>query len=192
VVLVSSAPDGTADDPAQSLVAAKGLGVPVFIAGVGPAIDRSYLQQLTDAAGGRFTETNVANGIVGLLADVSELLRNQYVVTFDASGIDVDTTHLVDLHVEVAADGSTGAVTRIVCPGVVCAVFKDLQAGDALSGPQRIVADVVSSEQIQSVTDGRDAPGSALRVQRRVGGVRGRRPYSGAECHDVLRESAAR
>jgi VWFA-related protein len=152
LVLLSSGADDTQDDPRQSLVAAKGLGVPIFIIGLGSGIDRAYLQQLTDAGGGRFSETSTPDGLVSLYHDVSELLRNQYVVSLDASALRIETSRAVTLHVDVTAGESTGTSERVVCPAQVCASFRELQAGARLAKSQSLVADVVASESIQSVS----------------------------------------
>jgi len=152
LVLLSSGADDTQGDPRQSLVAAKGLGVPIFIIGLGNGIDRGYLQQLTDAGGGRFSETSAPEGLIPLYHDVSELLRNQYVVGLDASGLDVEAARVVTLHVDVTAGESSGTSERVVCPAKICASFRELQAGARLATSQSIVADVVSSEGIQSVS----------------------------------------
>jgi Mg-chelatase subunit ChlD len=152
VVLVSAGADSTQGDPGQSLVAAKGLGVPLFVVGAGTQIDRSYLQQLTDAAGGRLLEAAVSESLPAILGDVGELLRNQYVIDFDASALDIDTTHLVNLTLDVTTSGATGTTQRIVCPGSVCAVFQGIEEGVRVAEAQQIVAEVVSTERIQSVS----------------------------------------
>lgn len=152
LVLLSSGPDDTQSDPRQSLVAAQGLGVPVYALGLGPSIDRSYLQNLTAAGGGRFAETATPDGLAALYAGVSELIRNQYVVTLDAAGLDIDTSTPAALTVDVAASAGSGSAERLVCPAEVCASFRNLPDGAELKEETVIVADVLSSQSVQSVS----------------------------------------
>lgn len=90
VVLLSDGQDfGTAGetDRATSLAAARAAAVPLFLVGLGESIDRAYLEELASAASGRLLLAPGPEALRGLYQSIGSVLRNQYVVTLDASGL---------------------------------------------------------------------------------------------------------
>jgi hypothetical protein len=152
VLLSTSADSGNAGSRQQSLVAAKGLGVPAYVIALGAAVDEAYLRELTDAGGGQLMQTPTPDGLVQLYQNVSDLIRDQYVLTVDASALGLNTTDATTLHVSVNNGSASGSGERAVCPGKVCASYRGLKAGAQFKGTQTIVADVISAGKVNSVS----------------------------------------
>ncbi len=88
VVLLSDGLDnGSVLLSADALTMAETLGVPVFAIGLGADIDRDYLQELAQISGGQFAETPSPEGLAQIYQEAGELLRGQYILTLDASGL---------------------------------------------------------------------------------------------------------
>jgi VWFA-related protein len=87
IFLSDGAQDGVAPTIGrdEAVAAAAGIGVPFFAIGEGRAIDREYLQRLAEVTHGRYLEAPNPRELGALYASVGQLLRSQYVVTFDAS-----------------------------------------------------------------------------------------------------------
>ena len=152
VLLSASADSGGAGSRQQSLVAAKGLGVPAYVIGLGNAVDQEYLRELTDAGGGQLMQTDTPEGLPQLYQNVSDLIRDQYVLTVDASALGLSATAVTTLHVAVTNGDASGSAERVVCPSKVCASFHQLEAGANLKDGQTVVADVVSADTVESVS----------------------------------------
>jgi VWFA-related protein len=153
VVLLSAASDNGNDElRQQSLIASKGLGVPVFAIGLGGGIDRQYLRELSAGGGGQFTEAATPEGLIQLYQDVSELLRDQYVLTLDASVLGLRPSDAATLRVTATLNGSSGSDERVVCPQRLCVRLSDVAAGDQIAKARTVTADVISIDPVQSVT----------------------------------------
>lgn len=70
----------------QALAAATGAGVPFYVIGLGPSIDRQFLQEVADASGGTLFIAPTSAQLTGLFSQISELLRSEYVLSADVSG----------------------------------------------------------------------------------------------------------
>jgi len=89
--------------------AAATAGAPWFTIGEGTEIDREYLGQLASVTRGRYLEAPDPNDLGALYASVGQLLRSQYIVTFDASATRAAGSQL---EVRLTAGGqSSSAVT---------------------------------------------------------------------------------
>ncbi|HXH22364.1 MAG TPA: VWA domain-containing protein [Dehalococcoidia bacterium] len=69
----------------ESLRLAAEAGVPVYAIGLGPSIDRAYLEQLAGQTGGAFFAAPTPAAIPGIYQQLAELLRSQYVLTIESS-----------------------------------------------------------------------------------------------------------
>ena len=141
VLLTDGAEDGvpltvSRDD---SLKAAFDSGVPFFTIGEGTDIDRQYLQALAAFTRGRYLEAPQLSDITNVYSDVGRLLRDQYAVTFDASGVKTDGSTIV---LTVHAGNATAQATTTYKPGPQFVppplVVQGLHAGDHVSGPTAI------------------------------------------------------
>lgn len=135
----------------EAIAAVQTGGVPVFAIGLGADLDRAYLHELTAASGGRFAETPSPEGLAQLYQDVAELLRGQYVLTLDVSGIALERSQAATLRVDVTANGLAGSDERLVCPQAVCVSLGDLQDGARLETASTITAEVIAQDAVTSV-----------------------------------------
>lgn len=152
VVVLSDGADASGGQSQQALFAAQALGVPVFTIGLGGSIDRDYLQRVAQVSSGLFTETSAPEGLVQLYQNVSELLRDQYVLALDASSLGLSTTEPADLSVTATANGSSGSDQRAVCPQRLCVRLTDVASGDQLSKARTVTANVVAVDAVTSVS----------------------------------------
>lgn len=152
VVVLSDGADASGGQSQQALFAAQALGVPVFTIGLGGGIDRDYLQRLAQVSSGLFTDTSAPEGLVQLYQNVSELLRDQYVLALDASSLGLSTTEPADLSVTATANGSSGSDQRAVCPQRLCVRLTDVASGDKLIKARTVTADVVAVDAVTSVS----------------------------------------
>jgi VWFA-related protein len=81
-----------------------------YVIGVGPDIDRDYLEQLAGRSGGRFFLAAGASEVPEVYAGLAELLRGQFVVTFRASSPAALQDRSVEIRVTKGA--STGYAER--------------------------------------------------------------------------------
>jgi len=68
-----------------SLATAAEAGSPFYVVGVGPEIDREYLEQLATGSGGRYFEAAGAAQVPDVYASLEELLRSQFIASFRAT-----------------------------------------------------------------------------------------------------------
>lgn len=126
----------------QALASAAGAGTPFFTVGEGREIDRAYLEALAAQTKGRYLEAPSPNDLEGLYASIGQLLRSQYVVTFDASSAKDGSTFALQLQ----AGGETATATAPFKAGPGFApppvTVDGLKEGDALSGVRTVTASV--------------------------------------------------
>ena len=79
--------------------------VPVFTIGLGSAIDAAYLKRLAAETGGTYQQTPDAAALERLFQNVADLLKQQYVITYE-SGVPADGQEHT-LEVLVTYQGST-------------------------------------------------------------------------------------
>lgn len=103
VVLLSDGENDTSTSQATaetSLGAATGSGVPVYSIAFGELTDHAYLQSLSSATGGALRDAT-AGSIGDVYAELSLLLRSQYLLTIEASA---------------PADGGPGSLEIVALP----------------------------------------------------------------------------
>lgn len=141
VLLTDGAEDGVPLTISRndSLKAAVNSGVPFFTIGEGTDIDRQYLQALAAFTRGRYLEAPKLSDITNVYSDVGRLLRDQYAVTFDASGAKTNGSTIV---LTVHSGNATAHATTTYKPGPAFVppplVVQGLHAGDRVSGPTAI------------------------------------------------------
>ncbi len=74
-----------------SLDLVRGSGALVFAVGLGPQIDESYLSELAQAGRGQFLPAPLPDDLTQAYLSAGNVLRQQYVLTLDASGLTIDT-----------------------------------------------------------------------------------------------------
>jgi VWFA-related protein len=122
-----------------AIAAAAGIGVSFFAIGEGRSIDRAYLQQLADVTHGRYLEAPNPAELGALYASVGQLLRSQYVVTFDASSAGVGGS---DVTIAVNAAGTSTTATAAYKPGAdfqpQSVTIEGVAAGESISAVRTI------------------------------------------------------
>ncbi len=103
------------DKRAPSLAAAKASGISVVSIGVGPAVDRAYLTELSEATGGRFVTAAAPAALRQAYADLAASIRAQYAVTLLVPP-NVDRTVQSKLSLTVAARSESGRAERVLEP----------------------------------------------------------------------------
>ncbi|MEX2159362.1 MAG: VWA domain-containing protein [Dehalococcoidia bacterium] len=152
VVLLSDGLDfGSSISLEAAIATGQAGGVPVFAIGLGEELDRAYLGQLAEATGGQFAETPSPEGLAALYQQVGELLRGQYIITLDASALDIERSQPINLHLDVTQNGLTGSDERAVCPQSVCVAISGIAEGAQIDGQQTVQAQVVAAEAVTSV-----------------------------------------
>lgn len=86
---------------AGSLAAAQSANAPVFAVGLGQSVDQEYLQNLAQATRGQLLLAPDPGVLAGLYTTIASILRLQYVLTLDATGLDVtDPSLRIDVSVQ--------------------------------------------------------------------------------------------
>ena len=120
IVLLSDGQDfgGPPVDP-QAALASVESGSAVFMSiGLGDAIDQDYLASLAASGRGQFRIAPTAEGLTALYQETAQVLRQQYVLTLDASGIDPAQANGKTIQVQATIGGATliGAATLTLPP----------------------------------------------------------------------------
>ena len=116
-------------DRAGSLAAAGTAGIPVFAIGLGPTIDQGYLQDLVNVTRGQLFLAPSPEALAGLYQSIGAVLRQQYILDVDASGLDaasaktlsVEVTHggivtSADAPLDLSRFAPTPQVTPVMTP----------------------------------------------------------------------------
>jgi hypothetical protein len=108
VVLFSGGPDTAGGDPEQTLARAGESRAVFFVLGFGN-VDEDYLGRLAAAGHGQFLlDTDDLSTLYG---ETAALLRQQYVLTLDASGLDPEAANGQPLDIQVNAAGQVLTTT---------------------------------------------------------------------------------
>jgi VWFA-related protein len=146
ILLSDGAQDGVplTITPDAAIASAASGGTPFFAIGEGNGIDRAYLQALADATKGRYLEAPNPSGLSDLYAGIGQLLRSQYLVTFDATNAHDGST----LTLQLTASGQTASTSEAFSLpagfGPAGVSVSGIAEGDALSAARSITADVGS------------------------------------------------
>lgn len=140
----------------DAIAAAAGAGVPYFTVGEGNGIDRRYLQQLAEVTHGRYLEAPAPKDLAALYAAVGQLLRSQYVVTFEASGVAEKGSSVA---VTVTTDRGSATATIDYAPGGAflppALAITGLESGDSVTEPRTIgIAAAIPGGRASYVVDG--------------------------------------
>jgi VWFA-related protein len=98
-------------DPNTTLQMAATSGAVIITIGLGTEIDANYLSSLAAAGHGQFLQAPTPADLAGAYSQAANILRNQYIVTIDASGVDPAAAAGQPLEVQVVAGGATGSAS---------------------------------------------------------------------------------
>ena len=132
----------------DSLAQASAMGVPFFTVGLGSEIDRTYLDALAQATGGRFLETPSPEGLSQAYQSIGEFLHSQYVVTLMPGALDRTQPLALELEVRV---GEASGVTSETLPALETAAtgpptveIQGLAPGAEIEAPVDLSIEVTS------------------------------------------------
>jgi hypothetical protein len=91
----------------------------IFTIGLGPTIDEAYLTQLAARGRGQYLRAPTPEQLTSVYQSVGSILRNQYVVEFDASAVDQAAAAGQPLTVTVNVGGVTSSAQAAVSVPVV-------------------------------------------------------------------------
>lgn len=103
----------------SSLDLARDSGALVFAVGLGPEIDADYLSDLAEAGKGQFLQAPLPDDLTQAYLSAGNILRQQYVLTLDASSLDVESgTAALVIEAQVAGALAT-ASANVAVPAIV-------------------------------------------------------------------------
>ncbi len=110
--------DVSATTRQTSLDLARNSGALVFAVGLGPEIDDDYLSGLAQAGKGQFLQAPLPGDLTQAYLSAGNVLRQQYVLTLDASNLDVESG-AATLIIETTVAGALAATSaNIAVPAV--------------------------------------------------------------------------
>jgi tight adherence protein B len=122
VVLLSDGVDfgsvSTVDAEATYQLATESDAI-IFTIGLGDSIDEEYLRTLAELGKGQYLPAPTTSELTAAYESAANVLRNQYIVTFDASGVDAAAVAGQPLEVTVSAGGTqitTSAAVDVPVP----------------------------------------------------------------------------
>ena len=111
------------NDRPTSIAAAQSVGAPFFVVGLGQSVDQPYLQELANVSRGQLSLAPSPEALRALYESIGSVLRHQYLLTIDGSG--VARTGALSLRIQVEHGGVVAAAEAPL----------DLPAAEATPGP---------------------------------------------------------
>ncbi|MEM7346847.1 MAG: VWA domain-containing protein [Chloroflexota bacterium] len=94
---------GSAVANAESAIReANRFNIPIFVIGLGQEIDRAYLQRLALETGGTYQETPDSTELTTLFQNVADLLKQQYILTYESNLPTDGAMHRLSVTIELA------------------------------------------------------------------------------------------
>lgn len=94
----------------ESLAAAGGSSTPMFVTGLGEFIDPAYLEELASVSSGELSIAPDPASLQGLYERIGSVLRHQYVIAIDGSGLELDG--IQTLRLEASTDSALAVAER--------------------------------------------------------------------------------
>lgn len=146
VVLLSDGADfGGASQAtrAESIDAARNVGVSYFTIAQGTDLDLPYLQEVSDATRGRLFEAVNPTELRSLYLSIGRILRNQYVVTFDATSVASSPESRIEVRVTDGDREATAQAAYRPAPEFAPVVdISGVSPGDAIDDVRDILVNV--------------------------------------------------
>ena len=101
-------------DPAEAVLLAQAARIPVFVIGLGGAIDEPYLRGLAGDTGGLYRAAPTSAELADLFADMAALLKTQYVLTYESQLPADGSTHTLGL--TLSAAGASAVAQAVMGP----------------------------------------------------------------------------
>ena len=120
LVLTDGRDNGSAHTLQEVIDLGKDYGVPVFTVGVGKNVSTAPLTQIASETGGQFFDSPDIERLRTIYSQLSEILNNQYVLTYTPAGTGADVDLVVTLQHAVAGGGTisddSNTLTYTSCP----------------------------------------------------------------------------
>jgi len=151
VVLLSDGADfggASAATRDESVNAARNAGVPYFTIAQGSDLDLPYLREIADVSRGRLLEAVNPSELQNLYLSIGRLLRNQYVVTFDAGAVAALSESTIAVRVQAGDREAGDEAAYRPAPGFAPPIdISGIEDGDAVDGVRDILVNVGPSVQ---------------------------------------------
>ncbi|MEX0749811.1 MAG: VWA domain-containing protein [Dehalococcoidia bacterium] len=155
VVLLSDGADfggASAATRDEAINAARNAGVPYFTIAQGSDLDLPYLREVADVSKGRLLEAVNPADLRSLYLSVGRLLRNQYIVTFDATGVAALPESTINVRVSAAGREASDEATYRPAPGFAPLVdISGIEDGDTVDGVRDILVNIGPATQAARV-----------------------------------------
>jgi VWFA-related protein len=155
VVLLSDGADfggASAATREEAVNAAGNVGVPYFTIAQGSDLDLPYLQEIAGVSKGRLLEAINPADLQSLYLSIGRLLRNQYIVTFDASAIATLSETTVGIQVTAGERQASDEATYRPAPGFAPVIdISGIEDGDSVEDVRDILVNVGPATQASRV-----------------------------------------
>jgi VWFA-related protein len=129
-------------------------GVPVYVVGLGSAIDSQTLQLLADGTGGTFQNAPTSDALAQSFTSLAQQLRGEYQVVYDAPASNRDSQHALTVAVNVngasGRDDAQYSVAAVISQHVAVTLISPTD-GQSANGDVIVQADVQPAVSAQSV-----------------------------------------
>jgi VWFA-related protein len=97
-------------DPDEAIQQARDANLPFFVIGLGRAVDEPYLRRLASETGGLFRAAPSSSELAHLFTEMANLLKTQYVLTYDSQLTGDGEVHALDVILNAAGGSATDRV----------------------------------------------------------------------------------
>jgi VWFA-related protein len=156
IVLLSDGADfggASAATRDEALDAARNAGVPYFTIAQGTDLDLPYLQEVAGVSKGRLLEAVNPADLRDLYLGIGRILRNQYIVTFDASAVAALPESTIAVTVTAGARTATDEATYRPAPGFAPVLdISGIESGETIDEARDILVNVTGATPDTRVT----------------------------------------
>lgn len=103
-------------DPEAAITLAKDEGIPIFVIGLGSAIDRDYLQRLADETGGVARFTPRSSELAQVFDDMARLLKGQYLLSYELPEPVTQPHETLQFSLALAGDSAVQEIVLVDLP----------------------------------------------------------------------------
>lgn len=127
-------------DSEAAITLAKEEGIPVFVVGLGSAIDRDYLERLADETGGVARFTPRSSELAQTFDDMARLLKGQYLLSYELPDTITESEETLNFSLDLAGNPVVQEITLDELP---VAAFEEQEE------PEPVVEESVVEEPVE-------------------------------------------